>query len=354
MRRPSVSTLRAATGAAVGALLFAAVWFRRGVIGDAIQQIGGMAAGVVVLLVVLGVLERVVRADILRRLLGRPTFGRALTIHDVGTAATKGIPLGGPLATALRWSIARDASIPTTTFASALVAYGVATTFVTWLLPFGWLAADALRRTPSTADLLALAACGAVLAGSAVFWAVLLGSERAARRLVQVVERIADRVARRMPSLRRHDPAAALLDVRSALRDVARRPAGLLVRTAVAQSIGAVILLAALRGLGVGPELGAVEFARVYFVVTLLSSFVPVPGGVGVVEAGLTGALVAAGVEPSTALAGVLVYRLFTYVTPIVVGAVLYVAWRLRPTSSTPPVCVTLSSGRPNISATQT
>ena len=97
----------------------------------------------------------------------------------------------------------------------------------------------------------------------------------------------------------------------------------------MAQSVGAVILLVALRGLGVGDELGLLEFGRVYFVVTLLSSFVPVPGGVGVVEAGLTGALVAAGVDGGAALAGVLVYRLLTYVTPIVVGAVLYAGWRL-------------------------
>jgi uncharacterized protein (TIRG00374 family) len=79
----------------------------------------------------------------------------------------------------------------------------------------------------------------------------------------------------------------------------------------------------------VGDELGIIEFARVYFVVTLLSSFVPVPGGIGVVEAGLTGALVAAGVDARSALAGVLVYRLLTYVVPIALGAVLYVVWRL-------------------------
>ncbi len=99
-------------------------------------------------------------------------------------------------------------------------------------------------------------------------------------------------------------------------------------RTTAAQACGAVILLVALRGLGVGDELGTVEFARVFFVVTLLSSFVPVPGGVGVVEAGLSGALVAAGVDPTAALAGVLVYRLLTYVVPIVVGATLYAVWR--------------------------
>ena len=110
---------------------------------------------------------------------------------------------------------------------------------------------------------------------------------------------------------------------------------GLLARTAVAQSCSAVILLVALRGLGVGTELATLEFLRVYFVVTLLSSFVPTPGGVGVVEAGLTGALVAAGVSAPTALAAVIVYRLLTYVTPIVAGAALYVAWRIGVRSRT-------------------
>ncbi len=121
-----------------------------------------------------------------------------------------------------------------------------------------------------------------------------------------------------------------LVDTRNALRSAARRPFGLFARVVVIQCCGAAILLLSLRGLGVGAELGVVEFARVYFVVTLLSSFVPVPGGVGVIEAGLTTALVAAGVPAATALGAVLVYRLLTYVAPIVVGAVLYALWRWR------------------------
>lgn len=325
----STRWVRVAIGVAIAAALSAAIWFQRATIGDAVAELRTMSFAVVALLVALGVAERVVRADILRRLLGRPSFTRALTIHDVGTAVTKGIPLGGPLATGLRWNIARDASIPTTTFASSLVAYGVATTYVTWLLPFGWLTVDAVRRSASDSDAIALAVCAAVLVGSTVFWAVLLGSDRAAACMRRTVDRITARVAARVPKLAGHDPGAALLEIRDSLRAVGRRPFGLLLQTAIAQSIGAVILLLALRGLGVGAELGAVEFARLFFVVTLLSSFVPVPGGIGVVEAGLTGALVAAGVQPSTALAGVLVYRLFTYVAPIVLGALLYVCWRI-------------------------
>jgi uncharacterized protein (TIRG00374 family) len=325
--------LRGVLAAVVGALLLGAVWFQRGTIGDAVAEMRTLSFVVVVVLVVLGVLERASRADIVRRLLGTTSFGRSLTIHDVGTAASKGIPLGGPLATGLRWSIARDASVPTTTFTSMLVAYGVATTFVTWLLPFGVLVIDITQRPPTSTDVAMLAVCAVVVVGSALFWTVVLRSERVTAWLVRLLHAVTDRATRRWPSLARHlaghDLGAALLDVRASLRTVAGRPIGLLLRTALAQSVGAVILYFALRGLGVGDELGVVEFARVYFVVTLLSSFVPVPGGVGVVEAGLTGALVAAGVEPSTALAGVLIYRLLTYVVPIALGAVLYAAWRL-------------------------
>jgi uncharacterized protein (TIRG00374 family) len=293
----------------------------------------GLSVGVVVALIALGVIDRASRADIVRRLLGTISFLRSLTIHDVGTAASKGVPLGGPLATGLRWSIARDASVPTTTFTSMLVAYGVATTFVTWLWPFGVLLVEITQRAPTSTDLVMLAVSAVVVGGSALFWGVVLRSERVTVWLVELLDALAHRATVRWPSLgdrlAGHDVGAGLLDVRSSLRAVATRPFGLLVRTALAQSVGAVILLVALRGLGVGDELGLIEFARVYFVVTLLSSFVPVPGGIGVVEAGLTGALVAAGVDARSALAGVLVYRLLTYVVPIALGAVLYVAWRL-------------------------
>ena len=308
----------------------AAIWSQRDTIGSAFAEMRSMSTAVVGALIVLGVVERVTRADILRRLLGATSFAEALTIHDVGAAASKGVPLGGPLATGLRWSIARDADIATTRFASALVAYGVATTFVTWMLPFGVLLADITQRPPTNTDLVMLAVCLVVLGGSISFWLVVLNSERVTDWVVRSTRRAWTGVGRRVAAAQAHDPAASFIEVRASLRAVGRRPAGLLARTAVAQACGAVILLVALRGVGVGAELSTLEFARVYFVVTLLSSFVPVPGGVGVVEAGLTGALVAAGVAPPVALAGVLVYRLLTYVAPIVVGSVLYVAWRLR------------------------
>ncbi len=193
---------------------------------------------------------------------------------------------------------------PHLAFASALVGYGVATTFVTWLLPFGVLLVESTQRSPTTTDLVMLGVCAVVLGASTLFWAVVLTSDRVTDVVVRHLRRAWNLGGRRFPAVRDHDPAAALLEIRASLHAVARRPIGLLVRTTAAQACGAVILLVALRGLGVGGELGTLEFARVFFVVTLLSSFVPVPGGVGVVEAGLSGALVAAGVEPTDGTRG--------------------------------------------------
>jgi uncharacterized membrane protein YbhN (UPF0104 family) len=118
----------------------------------------------------------------------------------------------------------------------------------------------------------------------------------------------------------------------------------LLLRTGSAQMGGALILLVALRSLGVGDELGLTEFFRVYFIAHLLGTFAPTPGGVGVVEAGMTGALMAAGVATTPALAAVLVYRFLTYVLPIAFGAILWTGWRVSRSRSEAASSVRLSA----------
>lgn len=315
----------------VVAVLGIAVWFQRRTIGSALGELGGLSVAAVSVLLVLAIFERWSRAVIVRRLLGRPVgTGRALTIHDTGTAVSKGVPFGGALGTALRWSICRETGVRPARFAVMLIAYGIATTFATWLLPFGAVLVDLTQRSASATDLALLGVIAAVLVGSVVFWALVLRSDRLESWAAATTARLWARLARRVSSLDTVDPARGVADVRDELRQVGRRPWGLLGATLLAQACGAVILLVALRSLGTGAELGVTEFFRVFFVAHLAGTFAPTPGGVGIVEAGMTGALIAAGVEPSTALAGVLIYRFSTYVVPIVVGAVLYLAWRVR------------------------
>ncbi len=67
----------------------------------------------------------------------------------------------------------------------------------------------------------------------------------------------------------------------------------------------------------------SMDFAQVgalYMVANTVGSAVPTPGGVGGIEAALTAALISAGVDPPTAGAIVLVFRLFTFWFPTLPG----------------------------------
>lgn len=342
---PRVRTLGAAL-VAIG--LAVAVYLQRATIFDAIGEIRQLPQRTVLALVGFAVLERVSRAEVIRSLLPELTLRRAEMISDVGSAASKGIPAGGPIATVLRWQLARERGVDAARFIVMLTASGVATAFVSWGYPLVATLIDMAGRDGSLADIGIVAVSGAVICGSALFWFVALRSERAHR---YTIERSAWILAR-LPAIASDatdadadtdadtdtdsdsERAVRLVEtVSDELRSVARRPAGLLARTLIAQGTGAVILWVALAGLGVGDELGATEFARVFFVAHILGSLAPTPGGVGVIEAGVTGALVAAGVAADVALAGVLVYRFITYVLPIIIGTIGYLIWRARPSS---------------------
>jgi uncharacterized protein (TIRG00374 family) len=332
---------RLVVGTVLVVALASALWMRRGLIVDALDEMSRLSLWALSILLALTVYERLSRADIVRRLLGENvTLGRAVTIHDVGTAVSKGVPLGGAGGTAMRWTIARDSGVGSTRFASMLIAYGIATSFVSWLMPFGALLIDLTQRSATATDIAILAVIAAAVTTSATFWMIVLRSERlegwAARRIRSMWSKTAGRIA----SLDAHDPAGSVAEVRRELLQIALRPWSLLGRTVLAQLCGSVILLVALRSLGVGDELEATEFFRVFFITHLLGTFAPTPGGIGVMEAGATGALVAAGVDTTTALAGVLIYRFLTYVLPIMFGAGLYLVWRVRSSRSRPATLV--------------
>ena len=335
----SRASLRWCGGLALLVALGGGVWLQRSTVIDAVSELRSMSVLAIGALVLMAGFERWVRADIVRTLMNTPgpgrgaslTFGTAMTVHDVGTAASKTLPLGGAVGTAMRWSISRASGVTAPRFTSVFVIYGLATTLVAWALPLFFLLIDVGHGSGDRNDWLLIAGISTVLGTSLIVGAATLRSDRVEVWLTTRLGRLSDR-ARRRWSFGRTDAVTMSTNtvgiVRSELRTAARSPWVLAAKTCAAQSSGALILLISLRSLGVGAELGLVEFARVYFVAQLLGSFIPTPGGVGVVEAGLTGALVAAGVDVRLALAAVLVYRLITYIVPIAVGFVLYLRWR--------------------------
>jgi uncharacterized membrane protein YbhN (UPF0104 family) len=141
------------------------------------------------------------------------------------------------------------------------------------------------------------------------------------------------RVRRAWPVRHRGGRLAGQLALAPATVAAGVRTALALVRSADPRLAGALVwwgcdilvLWAALRAFGTSPPGAALVMA--YFT-GQLANVLPLPGGIGGVEGGMIGALLAFGVPGALAIAGVLTYRLFAFWLPIGPGAVAYA--RLR------------------------
>ena len=87
-------------------------------------------------------------------------------------------------------------------------------------------------------------------------------------------------------------------------------------------------LFAALRAVGAHPNPALVLLA--YSATTVIALVPLTPGGLGIVEASLSGLLVLAGVNAGSAVLATLLFRLASYWLPIVAGGVTYVLFRRR------------------------
>ena len=100
-----------------------------------------------------------------------------------------------------------------------------------------------------------------------------------------------------------------------------RRPDWAMIGTVSWWAFNIAVLYAAFRAFGHAPPLAVL--IQAYFV-GLLGNLLPLPGGIGGVDGGMIGALVAFGVSGSLALIAVLVYRLFAFWLPTIPGAIAY------------------------------
>jgi len=85
------------------------------------------------------------------------------------------------------------------------------------------------------------------------------------------------------------------------------------------------VLWASCKAFGHAPPIAVV--IQAYFV-GLLANLLPLPGGIGGVDGGMIGALIAFNVDPGVAVVAVLVYRGFAFWLPTLPGAIAYLQLR--------------------------
>ncbi len=163
-----------------------------------------------------------------------------------------------------------------------------------------------------------------LFAGFAALVLMLDGPIRWAGRAAQAMRNRLKRNAEPMSGL-----ADRLVFERNRIRDVLGRKwkaAMLLSSGRLAFDFGT--LLATIRATGAKPSPSLVLLA--YAVAGLLALIPITPGGLGIVEAGLSALLILAGVPGGDAVVATLAYRIISYWLPIVVGPFAYAAFRLR------------------------
>jgi uncharacterized protein (TIRG00374 family) len=174
--------------------------------------------------------------------------------------------------------------------------------------------------TLETVALVGLGVCVAIAAGLAI----VLSSERLARSAGDWVAK----AATWLRSLAHKGPVRwngdAFGRFRREANDLLRhRSPALTVTTLVNQLTAFVVLVVALRAEGVGgSEVSIVEAFAAWSLVRALGSIPITPGGLGVIEVALSGALMGFGANNAQAVAATLVYRFMTFVPSVALGLV--------------------------------
>src|SRR3954447_2806979 len=233
-----------------------------------------------------------------------------------GNALAKVAPGGGAIGAALQFRMLVRAGLPGPAAATGLTAVNLLVFAVVLAMPV--LAVPALLRGGVNKGLLDTAIIGLVVfAIAAALSATLLATDRPLRWVGRVVQRVRNRLRRRAEPLRRL-PERLLHERDRILDTLGPRWKRALLATVGRWTFDYLTLLAALAAVGSHPRPGLVLLA--FCGAQLLAQIPVTPGGLGFVEAGLTGMLALAGVSAGDAVLATFAYRLFSYWLPLPFG----------------------------------
>ena len=257
-------------------------------------------------------------------------FRQAFVVTQASTASTYVAPAGVAVGMALSFAMLRGWGFAAAPVSLAVAVTGVWNQLAMLAFPTVALALLALSGTPhaalDTIAFIGLAILVVVLAG----FAAGLSTARLARRVGDLAARAASwgkRLFRRKPVTW---DGEAFVRFRARTNSLLRRRWHVLTLATLAGHLTVyLVLLVSLRVLGVtADEVTDVEAFAAWSLVRLLGSIPITPGGLGIIELGLTTALVGFGGGQAEVVAAVLVYRVLTVVPTLLIGLLAGATWK--------------------------
>jgi len=258
------------------------------------------------------------------------SFLRAFVLTQTSTASTYIAPGGAAVGVGLAYAILRGWRFTGASVGLAVAVTGIWNQFA--LLGFPAVALGLLTLKQEQNALLQTVAtiAFAVFVVAAAGFAAALSTPRLARLVGETAARLVNSALR----LFRRGPVGWSGDSfvrfrKQAIGLLRHRWLVLTLSTLAGQLSVFVLFLVSLRVLGVSAaEVSAIEAFAAWSLTRLLGSLPITPGGIGVVEVGLTTALVGFGGPNAEVVAAVLVYRFLSIVPTLIIGLIAGAMWR--------------------------
>lgn len=255
------------------------------------------------------------------------SHGRALVLNLCGSSVSNLLPGGGAVGLAATYTIAKSWGFSAARVTTMAVVTGVWNVLTRAALPVVAIAGLSVGATDLPTSMRE-ASWAAIVTGVVVLsvFALAIATDRGAA----VVGSAVDRVIR----LGRRSHADG---VERAARDLRSRIAETLRTGWLSMSLGMVgffglyyvLFLLVTRATGVDLPFG--QLFAAYAIGRLLTAVGVTPGGLGVTETGTAAALVAWGADPASAMAGVVLFSVFTHLMEVPLGAIGWLAWTVMP-----------------------
>jgi uncharacterized membrane protein YbhN (UPF0104 family) len=246
-------------------------------------------------------------------------------------AVSNTVPEGGAIATGLTYSIFHSWGLGVRAVTVSILTTGVWTNLVRYSLFAISLFVVAVGSANAARGVLGSFVVVVIMAAVVVVFSRVLRSEQLATRVGRALGHVINPIRR----LLHRDPADLVgvvmrfrNDLSGLVQDRWRRLTGWMV---LSQASAAMVLVVALRSVGIGnDEVGLALAFVAYTGAVVLSLVIPVPGGVGVAETAYIAILTPfVGADQSAQLfAAVVMFRIATWFLPIPLGAGGYLFWR--------------------------
>jgi uncharacterized membrane protein YbhN (UPF0104 family) len=275
-------------------------------------------------------------------------LARAAVITQTTTSVANTLPAGGAIAVGLTYEMLHSWGFGRVDSTLYVAVTGIWNIFMKLALPIVSVAILALTGTSSAAFVTAAVIGLVVLATAVGVFALIFWKEELARHVGVLGERVGTSVRKifgRRPLTGVAERAVRFR--RETIGLVRRRWLWLTLSTILGHLALFLVLLLSLRHVDASEgEISTAQVLAVFAFGRLISALPVTPGGLGVIELGYIGGLVAAGGARPEVVAAVLLFRVLTYGIQIPLGGITYLIWRGKSSWRRPVQPVHVTQGR--------